>query len=218
MSASGTTTALLNPRTKHYEFAGPLGALFVTLVTPATAYALFFTCSEQAGGCLPSVRYLPVQLANAITDVNWWKSLWDTDAAIIYAAWYAFCLAAWAIVPGDWVKGSELRTGGAIRYKINGEHNVIEFPCFHFEMTFPAFSTLLLALGITAGIIIRFGAHAFTFFYDKWVGFLTASLIMAIVQALGCYLGSFRQGKLLALGGNSGNVIYDVRRSYFFPP
>lgn len=79
------------------------------------------------------------------------------------------------------------------------------------------FSTLLLALGITFGIIWRFGASSFTFIYDRWVGFCTAALLMAIAQAVYCYASSFRQGTLLALGGNTGNPIYDVSAhiSYF---
>ncbi len=35
---------------------------------------------------------------------------------------------------------------------------------------------------------------------------------MSVVQGLYVYAMSFRQGRLLALGGNSGNFIYDVRR------
>ena len=80
-----------------------------------------------------------------------------------------------------------------------------------------AFSTFLLALGITAGFITRDGPESFTFLYDKWLGFLTASLIMSLVQAVAVYAGSFRKGALLALGGNSGNPIYDVRRLLTFP-
>jgi hypothetical protein len=68
-----------------------------------------------------------------------------------------------------------------------------------------------LASGVTTGIIQRFGPESFTFIYDKWLGFVTASLINAFVQATYCYIYSFRKGKLLALGGNSGNVVYDVR-------
>lgn len=34
---------------------------------------------------------------------------------------------------------------------------------------------------------------------------------MAVFQAILVYALSFRTGTLLALGGNSGNVIYDVR-------
>jgi hypothetical protein len=72
-----------------------------------------------------------------------------------------------------------------------------------------AFSTFLLALGVTLGMILRFGPQCFTFFYDHWIGFVTASVMMATLQAVACYIASFQNGKLLALGGNTGNHIYD---------
>lgn len=75
---------------------------------------------------------------------------------------------------------------------------------------FLAFSTFLLALGVTAGVILRFGPESFTFLYDKWIGFVTASLVMSVAQSVYCYVASFYGDKLLALGGNSGNFIYDV--------
>jgi delta14-sterol reductase len=74
-----------------------------------------------------------------------------------------------------------------------------------------AFSTFLLVLGITVGYILRFGPASFTFLYERWVGFVTASVIMAIFQAAACYIFSFKEGTLLSLGGNTGNLIYDVR-------
>jgi hypothetical protein len=49
-----------------------------------------------------------------------------------------------------------------------------------------------------------------TVFYEKWVGFVTAAALMAFVQAIYVYAASFGEGRLLALGGNSGNFIYDV--------
>lgn len=69
-------------------------------------------------------------------------------------------------------------------------------------------------MGITAGVILRFGPESFTFLYDKWIGFVTASLIMSIAQSVYCYAFSFYGDKLLALGGNSGNFIYDVSRCH----
>ena len=67
-------------------------------------------------------------------------------------------------------------------------------------------------MGVTAGVILRFGPESFTFLFDKWIGFVTASFIMSIVQSVYCYISSFFGEKLLALGGNSGNLIYDVSR------
>jgi len=52
----------------------------------------------------------------------------DPTAAALYLAWYAFCLVAWYMLPGDWVKGSQLRDGGFQYYKINGKCSTMRFP------------------------------------------------------------------------------------------
>lgn len=179
----------LNPTTTHFEFLGPPGALLVSLGVPITTYALYFACSESTG----------------LTTL----ALWDTEAAIAYLAWYAFCVLAWAVLPGDHVVGTRLRDGAQKTYKINGTTLLNNPDSSHFHLHL-AFSSFLLALGLTSGVILRCGPESFTFIYDKWVGLVTASLLMSLVQAVYCYVTSFKPNKLLALGGNSGNVLYDV--------
>ena len=115
-----TQEAMLNPRTKGYEFFGPPGALFVTTSVPFFAYVLSLQCSEQAGGCPRSWVELPTEFTTAVTNPDWWKSLWDTEAFLVYCGWYTFCLVAWAILPGDWVEGQQMRNGKKLKYKING--------------------------------------------------------------------------------------------------
>jgi delta14-sterol reductase len=182
---------LLNPRTTHYEFFGPPGALAVTLGVPFLTYALNLGCSERIGECPPPLKFIPEMLLASVSDLNWWKGLWDTQASLIYFGWYAFCVVAWKILPGDDVEGLELRSGGKKKYKIN------------------AFSTFLLAMGLVSGYIIRFGPESFTFIYEKFPGFITAALVNSVAQALFVYAMSFKDNELLALGGNSGNFIYD---------
>ncbi|RPD62491.1 ERG4/ERG24 ergosterol biosynthesis protein [Lentinus tigrinus ALCF2SS1-7] len=188
-SSKAVAAADLNPRTKHYEFLGPPGALAITIGVPTMTYALYFGCSESHGGCPPPID--TAVILDSLSDPSWWKGLWDTQAAIAYFAWYAFVVVAWLILPGDWVDGVPMRNGVTKKYKIN------------------AFSTALLTFGVVAGVIYRYGPQPLTFIYDHWIGLVTASILMAVVQALYCYLSSFRNGKLLALGGNSGNPIYD---------
>lgn len=115
-----TTADSLNPRTTHYEFLGPLGAIAISLGVPAVSYLLYFGCSEQAGGCPPQLHSVSDRVITAITDPSWWKNLWDTDATLIYLGWYAFCVLAWAILPGDQVQGTVMRNGARKTYKING--------------------------------------------------------------------------------------------------
>ncbi|OCH88476.1 ERG4/ERG24 ergosterol biosynthesis protein [Obba rivulosa] len=186
MSKSEST---LNPRTKGYEFLGPPGALFITLSVPITTYALYFGCAEETGGCPPPIS--GQSIVNALSSWDFYKGLWDTQAVLMYLAWYAFCVVAWFILPGDWVEGVQLRNGKKQKYKIN------------------AFSTFLLTLGLTIGYIWQYGPQSFTFLYEHWVGFVTASILMSVVQGVACYAASFRNNALLALGGNTGNLIYD---------
>src|ERR1700742_2764463 len=110
----------LNPRTKHYEFLGPPGAALITIAVPSTIYALYFLCSESNSCRTPVLSDIPLRLQLALSNPDWWESLWDTNAALIYLGWYAFCLLAWAILPGEYVQGTALRTGEKKIYKING--------------------------------------------------------------------------------------------------
>ncbi|TCD64525.1 erg24, C-14 sterol reductase [Steccherinum ochraceum] len=185
------TASELNPRTKHYEFLGPPGAFLISVGVTFMVYALYFGCSETSGGCPPPLELIPQRLTSSLASKSFWLSLFDAKGASYYFGWYAFCVVAWMLLPGDWVEGTVLRTGGKQVYKIN------------------AFSTFLLSLGLTAGTIWRFGFGSFTFIYEHWVGIVTAAVIMAIGQAFLVYAMSFRSGELLALGGNSGNFIYD---------
>ncbi len=93
--------------------------------------------------------------------------------------------------PGKKEQGLALRTGNRLTYKIN------------------AFSTLVAAFGLTAAWIAYKGPQGFTFLYDHWPALITASLANALVQAVYVYAASFQEGKLLAEGGNSGNVLFD---------
>ncbi|KZT58978.1 ERG4/ERG24 ergosterol biosynthesis protein [Calocera cornea HHB12733] len=180
-------TEALNPKTTKYEFAGPLGALAVSVLTPGLLYVFHLTCSELAGGCPPPLLSLP----STLQSTRWLNALWDTNAFFVYLGWYAYCVLCWKLIPGDWVQGTTLRTGEKKLYKING------------------FSTGLLTLGLVAGTIYRNGPLAFLYIYDHWLALVSASVVFAIFQACAVYALSFRKGALLALGGNTGNVLYD---------
>lgn len=114
-------TSELNPRTQHYEFLGPPGAFLVSTITPFLTFAFTFACSEKAGGCPRSWLELPTAFLESVKDVDWWKAQWDPVGFGAYWAWYVFTVVAWFVLPGDWVDGMPLRTGGRLRYKINGE-------------------------------------------------------------------------------------------------
>lgn len=78
-----------------------------------------------------------------------------------------------------------------------------------------AFNTLLLATGLAIIQIIKSGPHGFTYLADNWIPLLTSSLIMSTAQAIYLYAISFKGDRLLALGGNTGNLIHDVSSTLF---
>ncbi|OWZ74451.1 hypothetical protein AYX14_00098 [Cryptococcus neoformans] len=182
----------LNPRSKPTEFFGPCGTGAITLFAPLFAYIFFFACND-AVGCTP-------------TSVQGWKDafalvgnypssagkLWDWKAAGVYLGWYAFCMICEVVLPGQKVQGNLLRDGRRKVYRMNGLY------------------TFLLALGLLTGVLVQpRGIQAFTWLHDHFVPLMSASLAMATFQAVWVYVWSFFSGELLALGGNSGNVVYD---------
>jgi Delta14-sterol reductase len=148
MSSSSKVSSSLNPRTKSYEFLGPPGALLITLGVPVATYALYFGCSESSGGCPPPLS--ANHILKSLSDVNTWKRLWDTEAALIYLSWYAFCVLAWFLLPGDWVEGVKLRNGNRIKYKING----IPYDSYH-VLSLICSTTSLLYLPSGLGAFLR---------------------------------------------------------------
>lgn len=108
------------PRTLHYEFLGPPGALGISVLVPLFTYFFAFGCDER--GCPP----MPVgmYLQDGFRQMQTWQfyaDLWDSQAAIAYLGWYAWCVVCWAVLPGQWLEGTKLRNGEKLWYKINGE-------------------------------------------------------------------------------------------------
>jgi delta14-sterol reductase len=121
MTTSARTKGELNPRSTSYEFGGPLGSAVIILIVPILVYSLYFGCSGQYGCPSPLVSVKEFD-ASTLVNPNFWKSLWDTEAVLVYLAWYTFCIVSWAVLPGDWVEGLPMRNSQRMKYKINGRY------------------------------------------------------------------------------------------------
>lgn len=73
-------------------------------------------------------------------------------------------------------------------------------------------STFILTCGLTIGYLTRPGAiESFSWAYDHWCPLISTCLAFALIQNLYFWAQSYWSGELLALGGNSGYFVYDVR-------
>ncbi|KAE8215197.1 hypothetical protein CF327_g1493 [Tilletia walkeri] len=189
-NAKSAVKNIINPKSEHTEFGGTPGALFVSTSVPFLTYYLFYACNE-ALGCplLPAkMDFSPIFTLMKQGILETFK---DTTGWTLYFSWYAFTVLAWAVLPGKWVPGVVLRTGEKLEYKIN------------------AFASFIATLTLAAGWITVLGPQSFGIWYDHWPTLVTASLTNAVVQAVYCYASSFGKGKLTAMGGNTGNPIFD---------
>ena len=133
MASSSKAASDLNPRTTHYEFMGPPGAFAITIGVPTMTYLLYYGCSEETGGCPPPIDFGVI--LDTVSNPEFWKGLWDTQAVLAYLGWYAFTVVAWLILPGDWIEGTEMRNGQKKQYKINGAQ--LAFSCMRTRLLTP---------------------------------------------------------------------------------
>lgn len=157
----------INPKTTHFEFLGPIGAFGVTVGTPATTYFLYYFLDPSSGG--------PI--------ITW-------TAFLIYFNWFSALVFLWFVLPGEYVSGSQLRTGAVLKYKINGLYSL----------------WVVLTLVASGLVLDRSFLEPLV---DEFLPLITVSLLFSILLALWSYAVSFQKGTLLAEGGNSGNPCYD---------
>ncbi|KAG0293594.1 erg24, C-14 sterol reductase [Dissophora globulifera] len=203
-----------NPK-PEYEFLGPPGAVAMLIALPLITFGLYYNCREGFGcppafwdskdGFWPSIGANPM-----VYPVDLWDfflSTWDVAAFQVYTAFLLFLFVCYFVVPGDVVDGAVVggvggspltrdRSNYTLKYKIN------------------AFRTLMLIAVITIATLVTKGVKPFLFLHSHFVGLITASLIWTCGVSIFVYIWSFLpdsdgQEKILAKGGNTGNMIYD---------
>ena len=119
-----------------------------------------------------------------------WKDLFHSHAFAVFVAWFIFQLLLSLFPIGKVVEGTKLRDGSRLTYRLNG--------LFAFVVSHVAFLVAYFYFGVPV-----------SFVYDHYLALTAASIVFSLVLSLYLYLRSFRHGALLALGGNSGSVVYD---------
>ncbi|KAI0106151.1 ERG4/ERG24 ergosterol biosynthesis protein [Hypoxylon sp. NC0597] len=187
-----------------YEFGGPLGTAGITFGLPVLCYIFAFACNDVSGCPAPSLlnpKNLSIDQLKA--EVGWPENgIWGLaswEATGWTVAYYFFSALLYRLLPATEVEGTELSTGGRLKYRFN------------------AFSSAIFTLVICLAGTIAQGAEfpLWTFISDNYVQILTANILIAYALAAFVYVRSFSvkpgnpQHRLLAAGGCSGNIIYD---------
>ncbi|KAF2471413.1 sterol C-14 reductase-like protein [Lindgomyces ingoldianus] len=186
-----------------YEFFGPPGAIAISIGLPVVCYALAFFCNDVSGCPAPSLLHpYSFSFDNLKEEIGWqgMSNIINTKAVIGTLGYYFLSLALYAFLPAETPEGTELRSGGKLKYRFNSFSSAI-------------FIVVILAAGTAVE-----GADfpVWTFISDNFVPLLTTNILICFFLAVYVYVASFSvkhpkdpNMRELAAGGHSGNVIYD---------
>ncbi|KAF2730539.1 sterol C-14 reductase-like protein [Polyplosphaeria fusca] len=186
-----------------YEFFGPPGAFVISTFLPIICYAFAFLCNDTTGCPAPSLLHpSTLTLDKLKQEVGWagWSGLVTWKAALGTFGYYLLSLTLHTFLPADEPEGTELRSGGRLKYRFNAFYSAI----------FTA--TILIAGTVVEGA--EFGV--WTFISENFIGILTTNILISYALATYVYILSFSvkhpkdpSKRELAAGGHSGNLLYD---------
>ena len=201
-----------------YEFGGPLGAFGIIFGLPLVIYLLYFTCN--ADFCLTFARIWDLKCMRFVSEINVYlevNRLFSLEALSMYLLWMSLQFILALCLPGEIADGVPIPglNGKKLKYPLSG----------HLQ-----FWTSILLMGHS---IPQFGFNSenntyhlqgldrlpLEYIYDHYIGLITWSVLGAFLLSIYLYLSSFTNTnvtnssststKVLASGGNTGNMLYD---------
>ncbi|TNM94520.1 hypothetical protein fugu_017279 [Takifugu bimaculatus] len=161
------------------DFGGKIGAYFWLLFLPA--WVLFLILQVNLAD--PSLANFPPTLPALGT-------LWDGQALAFVVLWILFQALLYLLPVGKLSDGMPLKSGQRLKYRTNG------------------FLALVLSCAGTAAAAYQ--GVDFTYIHSHFLQLAVASFIVSTLLSVYLYVRSLSAAPAdLALGGSSGNVVYD---------
>ena len=111
-----------NPSTST-DNASP-GAALISFGLPIVCYAMAFLCNDISGCPPPSLLHPSTfDLEQLKREVGWtgWSCLLNTKAVFGVFGYYFLSLVLYAFLPAEEPSGTQLQTGGRLKYRFNGK-------------------------------------------------------------------------------------------------
>ncbi|TNV78652.1 hypothetical protein FGO68_gene873 [Halteria grandinella] len=180
-----------HPARFHYEFAGPyLGPLGMIIGLPVITFLYSKYCTDQ-GWPVPSLTLEDLTPQKILSE---FIASFKMEVFMVYVAYWLYQAALYFVLPGIKGKGIKLSDGSQLEYPFNG--------------LLSSLVTLTIVLGIHFTDFFN-GKYNLDWIADNYLPLTTATVVFSVAQAIFLYAYSFSGKKLLAVGGNSGNYLYD---------
>ncbi|XP_053193119.1 delta(14)-sterol reductase LBR [Scomber japonicus] len=161
------------------DFGGKIGAYFWLLFLPAWVLFLILQVNLED----PSLTNFP-------PPVPLLESFWDAQALGFVILWILFQALLYVLPVGKLSEGMPLRSGERLKYRTNGFFAI-------------AASAVVVAVAVHQGIDL-------TYIHSNFLQLATATLLISVLLSVYLYVRSqYATPDQLALGGNSGNLMYD---------
>lgn len=185
-------------------------------------YVLAFFVNDVSG-CPPPSLLQPstFTLDKLKQEVGWegWSGLLNTETVVWTLAYYALNIVLWKVLPAQESEGTILRTGGRLKYRFNGRATTGKcLQLVHRTDSAVGFTTDIFVLSILAAGTYAQGPDfpVWTFINKNYIPLLTTNVLISYALATWVYIRSFSvqqpkdpQNRELAVGGATGNMIYD---------
>ncbi|ODQ46760.1 hypothetical protein PICMEDRAFT_33309 [Pichia membranifaciens NRRL Y-2026] len=196
----------LNPVTINKDFGGAIGASTLTVFLPLVVLFLYLACNDQyiaEGVKIDASKVAAIFKEQVLND---WKNVFfNSECWVFYLSWFFTLVGLDIFIPGKVISGVQLRDGTKLKYTING------------------FQLVGFLLVVLSSRVYLYGFHLpeLDFLYDNFLGMMATSWIFSILLSFFVYFSSFlnlsgnqKNGKgtkerILSVGGNSGNFLFD---------
>ncbi|RDA82618.1 hypothetical protein CP532_3075 [Ophiocordyceps camponoti-leonardi (nom. inval.)] len=203
------------------------GAFGISFGLPLLVYAFTFACNDISGCPAPALLSPSTLSIDELKhqvgwpeDGIWGLASWKATGALL--AYYALNMVLYCILPATHVEGTVLASGGRLKYKLNSEWRIAHPLQSHSaDKGVPTrvaamYSNSVTLAVLAAGTAAR-GAEfvVWRFIDENFVQLLTASIGISYALSTFVYVRSFsvkqgnKEGRELAAGGHSGNLLYD---------
>ena len=206
-----------------YEFGGPIGALGTMIFLPLVTLLLTYWASVGSlefnhilpaeTSCSPDAGFVSMYISklkdSSVLCPSCAESPVLISCACVIIGWFLFQVLLERILPCEIVLGAPLPDGSGKRlpYRING-HLAFWVTLLVLDIGWPKWTEISDESGNIKQILV-FGRAPMTWLYDNYSTLAFVTIILTTMLSAYLYMKSFGKGLLLAVGGNSGNHVYD---------
>lgn len=184
------------------EFGGPFGTFCIIFGLPIVILLLFYLSNQHNHFTFQHFVSMDFQFQSLPLN---WSDLITKKGISLVVSWFGLQVVLERILPGEIAEGVTLRNQSRLKYCMSGHLQLwitlvllyCAYPSFQYDESAATYQ------------LTSFESFPLYIIYDHYAELAVGSIVLSSVLSVYLYVSSFQPGALLALGGDTGNVVYD---------